>query len=104
MDSLDQEWKQGTSLPQNLYNHRMVSFDDNKETYVIGGYLSESEDSDKMDKMDKMDKIFKLICKDSRPENCKFEEQSVKLKYARHSHIAIPIPNSLVFELCQLLD
>ena len=79
-------------LPYIVSEHKMVSFEDNQQTYLIGGKEGEY--------YNQKDNILKLICKDLRPENCKFEEQSVKLKYARSGHIAIPIPGSIAFDLC----
>ena len=80
-------------LPYQMHYHRMVTFENNQAIYLIGGTLGEKHITNQ---------IFKLICEDSRPENCRFEEQSVKMEYGRSGHIAIPIPNSLVFDLCQI--
>ena len=87
----------GFDLPVGLHNHRMVTSEDQKELFIVGGYdgpygfgLTYGLNN----------KIFKLQCEGTDPSTCSFERIESKLFSERAGHIALPISNSFASQLC----
>ena len=67
----------------------MVTSQDNKDLFIIGGGLDDSN--------------FKWTCEKLTPDSCVFQEIQTKLQIARgrHFHVALPISNEFAEKLCQ---
>ena len=61
-----------------------------QEVYIIGGYHGSQVNT-----------IFKFECGETL-ESCQWIKMKQSLKFARRSHVAIPIPDSLAEEICQI--
>ena len=85
-----------SQLPMSIAVHRMITSPNNKEIYIIGGLLDGDTDSNK---------ILKAVVPSSmtiiNPNAFTFKEIPTKLKYARDSHIALPISLDIVKQICE---
>jgi len=90
--NMDQGWQNGIDLSIQLSDHRMVTSEDTKDLFIVGGYDPSSDQN--------IDKIFKLSCEGSTPGTCSFKEIPARLKVARYVHIALPISDEFAKQLC----
>ena len=83
-------------LPMSIGGHRMISSPNNKEIYIIGGLIDDGTPDNK---------ILKAVVPSSmtliNPNAFTFKEIPTKLKYARDSHIALPISLDIVKQICE---
>ena len=80
----------GIDLATGLDDHRMVTSEDGKELFIIGGSRRRHV----------RNQVLKLHCEGTDPATCSFKEIETKLKFAREEHIALPISDSFARQLC----
>ena len=84
-------------LPMSIAGHKIITSPNNKEIYIIGGYLG--DDSIVTNKILKADVPSSLNI--INPRAFRFKEIPTKLKYARDGHVALPISVDIVRQICE---
>ena len=97
--TMNDEFISGLHLPEGLHSHRMVTSDDEKELFIVGGYDGPyGYGFNRSFKPRKQ--VLQLQCEGADPSTCSFKEIESKLFFARAGHIALPLTDSFASHLC----
>ena len=102
LDNLDQGWQQGLDIldeSQFLLDHRMVTSEDMRTAYIIGGKERWTGGEDN-EPIKENGVILEMKCQDTSPGTCEFKASESKMRIYRESHVAFPISNQIAAELC----